>query len=96
MSEVATSKAYHQDARRFHDALTHTASETGFSARLIEKDYFCSILLEDLGAMQHRPALGILRREHQPWLGLQVASHPAARPDRHPCDASRATLWPAR
>ena len=51
MSEVATSQAYHQDARRFRDALTHTASGTGFSERLIEKDYFCSILLEDLGAL---------------------------------------------
>src|SRR6266478_6099280 len=48
MSEDATSKAYHEDSRRFRDALTGTALETGFSERLIEKDYYCSVLLKDL------------------------------------------------
>jgi predicted nucleotidyltransferase component of viral defense system len=28
--------------------LGHTASETGFNARLIEKDYFCSIILREI------------------------------------------------
>jgi predicted nucleotidyltransferase component of viral defense system len=51
MSEDATSKAYHEDSRRFRDALTRTASETGFSERLIEKDYYCSVLLKDLEAL---------------------------------------------
>jgi predicted nucleotidyltransferase component of viral defense system len=48
MSDEAASKAYHEDPKWFRDALTHTASETGFSERLIEKDYYCSILLKDL------------------------------------------------
>src|SRR5205809_778169 len=41
MSEDSSSKAYHEDSRRFRVALTHTASVTGFSERLIEKDYYC-------------------------------------------------------
>ena len=40
--------AYHEDADLFRDALSFTQSETGFSARLVEKDYYCSLLLEDL------------------------------------------------
>ena len=28
--------------------MSYTQSETGFSARLVEKDYYCSLLLEDL------------------------------------------------
>jgi predicted nucleotidyltransferase component of viral defense system len=51
MSDEASSKAFHEDPRRFRDALTHTASDTGFSERLIEKDYFCSVLLMDLGVL---------------------------------------------
>jgi predicted nucleotidyltransferase component of viral defense system len=31
-----------------------TASETGFSERLIEKDYYCSVLLNDLAALYGR------------------------------------------
>ena len=42
--------AYHEDAELFRDALGFTESETGFSARLIEKDYYCSLLLEDFMA----------------------------------------------
>jgi predicted nucleotidyltransferase component of viral defense system len=48
MSDDTTSNAYHEDSRRFRDALTRTAVETGFSERLIEKDYYCSVLLKDL------------------------------------------------
>ncbi len=40
---------YHEDNDLFREALTYTESDTGFSARLIEKDYYCSILLRDLG-----------------------------------------------
>jgi len=36
----------HEDAVLFREAVTFTAAETGFAARLIEKDYFCSLLLE--------------------------------------------------
>lgn len=48
MSKDASSKAYHEDSRQFQDALKHTALVTGFSEGLIEKDYYCSILLKDL------------------------------------------------
>jgi predicted nucleotidyltransferase component of viral defense system len=51
MSDDATSKANHEDSRRFQDALRYTASVTGFSERLIEKDYYCSVLLKDLEAL---------------------------------------------
>ncbi len=34
----------HEDADLFREAVRFTQSETGFIARLIEKDYFCSIL----------------------------------------------------
>jgi predicted nucleotidyltransferase component of viral defense system len=47
MSDDTPSKVCHEDPRRFRDALTRTASETGFSERLIEKDYYCSVLLRD-------------------------------------------------
>lgn len=39
---------YHHDAVRFADALQYTASATGFSARLIEKDYYCTLVLREL------------------------------------------------
>jgi len=39
---------YHESARRFADALQFTASQTGFSASLIEKDYFCTLILREL------------------------------------------------
>jgi predicted nucleotidyltransferase component of viral defense system len=38
----------HEDPILFRQALTHTQAGTGFSGRLIEKDYFCSVLLEHL------------------------------------------------
>lgn len=41
---------YHEDVALFREALTFTESTTGFSARLLEKDYFCSVLLADLFA----------------------------------------------
>src|SRR3990170_1303742 len=34
------------DVALFREALTYTAAETGFIARLIEKDYFCTVLLQ--------------------------------------------------
>jgi len=48
MRDETISEAYHEDSRRFRDALTRTASETGFREQLIEKDYYCSVLLKDL------------------------------------------------
>jgi len=43
---------YHDDSDLFRQALSFTESETGFSARLVEKDYYCSILLCDLFAAE--------------------------------------------
>jgi hypothetical protein len=38
----------HQDLALFREAVTYTAAETGFAPRLIEKDYFCTVLLQHL------------------------------------------------
>ncbi len=43
----------HDDVALFREALAYTAAETGFIARLIEKDYFCTVLLQYLAADQH-------------------------------------------
>lgn len=37
-----------EDAALLREAIGYTTAETGFSARLIEKDYFCSVALEYL------------------------------------------------
>lgn len=42
----------HEDPDMFLEAVRFTAAETGFSARLIEKDYFCTVLLEYLGRVR--------------------------------------------
>jgi len=41
---------WHEDANAFRDLLTLTAARAGFLVRLVEKDYFCSVLLEYLAA----------------------------------------------
>jgi predicted nucleotidyltransferase component of viral defense system len=38
----------HADQALFREATTFTAAQLGFSARLIEKDYFCTVVLEYL------------------------------------------------
>jgi predicted nucleotidyltransferase component of viral defense system len=38
----------HEDVTLFREAVNFTAAETGFVPRLIEKDYFCSVLLQYL------------------------------------------------
>ena len=38
----------HQDASRFREAVNATAAATGFGTRVIEKDYFCTVLLQYL------------------------------------------------
>ncbi|MBI4560623.1 MAG: nucleotidyl transferase AbiEii/AbiGii toxin family protein [Candidatus Rokubacteria bacterium] len=40
----------HEDTAFFREAVSFTSAQTGFAARLIEKDYFCSVLLQDLAA----------------------------------------------
>jgi predicted nucleotidyltransferase component of viral defense system len=40
----------HDDTALFREALRFTAAETGFIPRLIEKDYFCTLVLQHLCA----------------------------------------------
>ena len=42
----------HQDAGLFREAVRLTQIRTGFVGRLIEKDYYCSVLLEHLVAVE--------------------------------------------
>lgn len=42
--------AVHEDTDLFRESILHTARETGFLAELVEKDYFCSLLLNYLYA----------------------------------------------
>lgn len=48
MTDEADGPWYHNNLTRFRDALTFTEAETGFNAQLIEKDYYCSLILHDL------------------------------------------------
>ena len=41
---------FHEQAEMFRDALALTQQQTGFAERLIEKDYFCTVLLEYLAS----------------------------------------------
>ena len=43
---------HHEDTKMFREAVNLTAAETAFAARLIEKDYFCTVLLEQLAAVR--------------------------------------------
>lgn len=38
----------HEDLAFFREAVNFTAAQTGFASRLIEKDYFCSVILQHL------------------------------------------------
>ncbi|MDO9508341.1 MAG: nucleotidyl transferase AbiEii/AbiGii toxin family protein [Thermovirgaceae bacterium] len=42
---------HHDDPELFRAALAYTVAETGFAARLIEKDYFCTVLLSYLATL---------------------------------------------
>jgi predicted nucleotidyltransferase component of viral defense system len=45
----------HEDLSLFREAVNFTTAETAFASRLIEKDYFCTVLLEYLaGAVDDR------------------------------------------
>lgn len=46
--------AFHADADLFREALNFTAARTGFVPRLIEKDYFCTLLLAHLAVAEPR------------------------------------------
>ena len=42
---------WHEEApEELREAIRFTGEETGFAPRLIEKDYFCSVILEALAA----------------------------------------------
>ena len=41
---------WHEDPEAFRDLVTLTAARTGFRVGLVEKDYYCSVLLEYLAA----------------------------------------------
>jgi predicted nucleotidyltransferase component of viral defense system len=45
---------FHKEAEIFRDALALTRERTGFAERLIEKDYFCTALLEYLAASANK------------------------------------------
>jgi predicted nucleotidyltransferase component of viral defense system len=45
----------HEDAVLFREAINFTAAQTGFSPHLIEKDYFCTLLLAHLTAAPSSP-----------------------------------------
>ena len=51
MSEAEQISA-HGDTELFREALRFTAAQTGFTARLIEKDYFCTVLLNYLARLE--------------------------------------------
>lgn len=48
MTDATEAAMYHEDPERLLIALRLAESVTGFSARLIEKDYHCSVVLGDL------------------------------------------------
>jgi hypothetical protein len=51
MSDRATAAGRpHDDPGLFREAIGLTVERTGYAPRLIEKDYFCTILLERLAA----------------------------------------------
>jgi predicted nucleotidyltransferase component of viral defense system len=46
---------FHQDTALFREAIRYTAASTGFGARLIEKDYHCSVFLHALAVNTDLP-----------------------------------------
>ena len=51
MGDEPSSQWYHEDVWRFRDALRFSEAESGFRAQLIEKDYYCSLVLHDLSEL---------------------------------------------
>ena len=53
--EISLAVRVHEDLSLFREAVNFTTAETAFASRLIEKDYFCTVLLAYLaGAMDDR------------------------------------------
>jgi len=46
MAEVCFPYPHHRDPEIFREALAYSEADTGFTAALIEKDYFCSLVLQ--------------------------------------------------
>ena len=46
----STMPRLHEDTALFREAVNFTAARTGFSPRLVEKDYFCTVVLAHLAA----------------------------------------------
>ncbi len=42
---------FHEDPAYFREAVNFTAAATGFPSRMIEKDYFCTVLLQHMAAI---------------------------------------------
>ena len=42
---------FHEDPAYFREAVDFTAAATGFPSRLIERDYFCTVLLQHMAAI---------------------------------------------
>ena len=51
-NDEARSPRIHEDPALFKEAVGFTAAKTGFSKRLIEKDYFCTVLLAYLASQR--------------------------------------------
>lgn len=51
MPSDPASQFYHTNLELFREALTFTEAQHGFVARLIEKDYFCSLVLQDFSPL---------------------------------------------
>jgi len=48
---ASTLPRLHEDAALFREAVNFTAARTGFSQRLVEKDYFCTLMLSYLSSV---------------------------------------------
>ena len=48
MDSIDIGTRFHEDTTKFQEALIFTEQQTDFRARLIEKDYYCSLVLHDL------------------------------------------------
>jgi hypothetical protein len=60
----------HEDVPLFREALAFTAAKTGFNGQVIEKDYFCTVLLADFsrhgGANLIGAVIDAARHAHRP------------------------------
>ncbi len=50
-----TDISFHEDRDLFHEAVLYTAGKTGLNAGLVEKDYYCSVLLAHLYGKEKEP-----------------------------------------